>query len=164
MTMTKKDKKLTFADSSNDPSAKSTDEKILDESMDRRYLPVAISRMIPRLVDRGQAGSYAFAYYAGTAHELDVLTFTVLGDEGVQFGGQAVPAVRATVRKAEDAEQDHLLLDRTGRLLRYESPTGLDIERSTREEVLRRFPAAQEMLKAIDADSTSQPVATREAK
>ncbi len=163
LTMTKKDKKLTFADSSTDPSAKST-EKILDESMDRRYLPVAISRMITRLVDLSKAGSYAFAYYAGNAHELDVLTFTVLGNEEVQFGGQAVPAVRATVRKAEDAEQDHLLLDRTGRLLRYESPTGLDIEQSTREEVLRRFPAAQEMLKAIDADAFSRPAAAREAK
>ncbi len=129
-----------------------THQKVLDESVAPSYLPVAMSMMLPRLMDLAKPRSYGFAAYAGYGSELDVSTFTVVGPEEVEFGGREVRGFRATTRAAEDAEEDLLLFDQAGRLLRKDSPGHTVMERSTRQEVLERFPPAREMLNQIDAD------------
>ena len=125
----------------------------LSETMDRSYLPMVMQSLVPRVADLGAKRSYAFAAFAPGAKtsELDVYTFEVVGPEPIEWGGQKVQAGHITVRSAEDQEAQDVWLDPSGRLLRQHLSAGAMLERSTREEVLRRCPAAQEVLKAIDA-------------
>jgi hypothetical protein len=137
---------------------------VLAESMDRCYLPVAFRPILGRLADLGKPASYAFASYTARADGLDVYAFSVIGPEEIELDGQKVQAVRVVVRPAEDVEETSLWLDPAGRFLQQQMAPGTIVQRSTRQEVLKRFPAAQEMLAAIDADQASQPAATRKAK
>ncbi len=139
-------------------------QMVLGEAMDRSYLPMVMQPMVQRLADLRTAASYAFAAFAPRANELDVHTFTVVGPEEIDWDGQKVQAIRAAVRSAEDEEAQDVWLDPSGRLLRQRLAAGAFLERSTRGEVLRRFPEAREMLKAIDAAASpaSRPVAAGE--
>jgi hypothetical protein len=134
-----------------DGKATPTVQKVLGESMDRSYLPMAMQPLVPHLADLSTPGSYAFASFAPQAHELDVYTFTVVGPGEIEWEGHKTRAVRATIRSAEDEEAQDVWLDPSGRLLRQNLSAGACAERSTRQEVLRRVPAAREMLEAMDA-------------
>ena len=96
---------------------------------------------------------------------MDVLTVTLVGPETIELGGQKVQAVRLNLRPAEDREEFALWLDSAGQMLREDLGEGQNAERSTRDEVLRRFPAARGLLPAIDAAApTSQPAAPGKGK
>lgn len=133
-------------------------QRDLAEQMDRTYLPMAMQSLVSRLVDLGRPASYAFASYAPQANELDVYTFTVVGPEEIELDGRKVQAVRALVRPAEDVEEQAVWLDSAGRLLRRQVVGGEFLERSTRQEVLRRFPASVEMVKAVEAPPGTRPL------
>jgi hypothetical protein len=137
-------------------------EKVLGESMDRSYLPIAMQPLVSRLVDLGKPGSYAFAAFAPRAHELDVYTFTVVGPEQITWGGRKTQAVRAAIRSAEDEEAQDVWLDKSGELLRQNLSAGAYAERTTCEEALRRFPAARDMWLSLRAQAglADRPSAT----
>ena len=132
-------------------------QRVLAEQMDRSYLPMAMQSLVTRLVDLAKPASYAFASYAPKDNELDVYTVTVVASEEIELNGRKVEAFRALVRPAEDVEEEPLWVDSAGRPLRQQMGPGEFLEQSTREEVLRRFPAAGELLKAIDAATATQP-------
>lgn len=113
------------------------------------YLPRAMGAIIGRLADRSKPASYGFAVYVADVNSFDMRTFTVVGEEKVEIGGEQVTAVRATDRLAEDAEPAQLWLDGRGRVLLMRSADGLAMRAVKETEVLRRFPDARDMLKAM---------------
>jgi len=115
---------------------------------DKIYLPQATGMTLPRLIDLKTPEAYAFAAYNSEQNDFDMRTFTVLGKETISFGGRNVEAIRATDQAAIDAEPATLLLDEKGRLLRMEAD-GLEMERSTEQAVLRRFPKAAAIVKEL---------------
>jgi hypothetical protein len=127
--------------------------KVLGELLDRSYLPMVMQPLVPRLADLGRSGSYAFAAFAPWAHDLDAYTFTVVGPEEIEYDGRKVQAIRATIRPAEDEEAQDVWLDKSGELLRQNLSAGAYAERSTRQEVLRRFPPAHEMWESLRAQT-----------
>ncbi|MCJ7544260.1 MAG: hypothetical protein MUP47_06800, partial [Phycisphaerae bacterium] len=159
VSLTKQGTTIRFTQTGSGPHEKPAEaQRDLAAQMDRSYLPRAMQSLVTRLVDLRKPASYAFASYAPQANELDVYTFAIVGPEEIELGGQKVQAIRALVRLAEDVEEQPLWMDSAGRPLRQQDVPGEFMERSTREEVLRRFPASLETVKAVDALPASRPL------
>ena len=110
------------------------------------YLPRATSMLLPRLLDLSKPAAYAFGTYTTAANDFDLRTFTVLAAEKITVNGRPTSAVRATDQLAADAEEATLWLNEKGDLLRMQTADGLLMETASRQEVLRYFPKASDVI------------------
>ncbi len=113
------------------------------------YLPRALGELLPRIVDLDQRVGYTFAAYSTSTNGFEMRTFTVEGPETFRHGGKAVRGVKATDQVAGDVEPATLHLDRRGRLLKMETPDGLNMVAADRAEVLDAFPRAESVIGAM---------------
>jgi len=113
------------------------------------YLPRATAMLLPRLVDLKTPATYGFATYATKNNSYDYRTFTIVGPQRTRIGGKEVEAIRVVDKIAEDAQPTTLWLDRTGRLLRMEGSGEFIMEPADKKDVLRRFPKAEGIIRAM---------------
>jgi hypothetical protein len=114
------------------------------------YLPRATGLLLPRLVDLGKPASYAFGTYVTESNDFDMRTFRVIGPEKVSQDGKVVDAIKCADQAAADSEEALLWLTDKGDLIRMEAPEGVVLQAATHEEVLRKFPSADTLLKATE--------------
>ena len=122
--------------------------KALSGATAAHYLPRAMAGLLPRLVDRSEAGAWAFAGYTTSANDFDMRTFTIVGPEQVTVGAQTHQAVRAEDQVAADAGAATLHVDDKGALLRMRTDVGITMELSTRSAITRRFANAEALVRS----------------
>ncbi len=105
------------------------------------YLPEAFSALLPRLLDRSKAETYAFAVYNPDKNDFDMRTVRVVGAETIHISEKAVKATRLTDQMSAQAPTVNLWVDKKGMILRMRMPNGLTMERTDRRTVTARFAA-----------------------
>jgi len=120
-----------------------TRKKPLEPAAASSYLPRAFAVLLPRLVDLSKPASYGFATYTTAANAFDLRTFAVTGPATVTVNSRTHEAVQVTDQMAADAAPASMAVSKDGSLLRMTSDTGIVIEQSTRQAVLRRYPDAE---------------------
>jgi len=119
-----------------------TRKKPLEPTQARNYLPRAFALLLPKVADLSSPASYGFATYTAHANAFDLRTFAVIGAAKVTVAGRSQEAVQVTDQVAADAAPASMAVRADGSLLRMTNDSGIVIERSTRQAVLRRYPDA----------------------
>ncbi len=110
------------------------------------YAPMAMAPLLPRLIDRTRAGSYAFAQYNPSTEDLDMRTLTVVGAETVVLGGRKFPATLLTDQPAIGAPATKLYVDGAGLPLKIVRPDGSVLQQTTAEAIRSQFAIELNML------------------
>ena len=105
------------------------------------YLPEAFGALLPRLLDRSKAGTYAFAVYNPSKNDFNMRTVRVVGTETIRIGAKNVKATRLTDQMSAQAPTADLWVDEKGLILRMRTPNGLTMERADRRTITARFAA-----------------------
>ena len=107
------------------------------------YLPQATGTLVLyRLVKLDAPKAYAMLSYA-QKNLFNTRTLSIEGKSKIEQGGKTIDAIRATDQTSVAAEPSVVYLDEKGDLLRLESPEGLVMENTTRDEVAKAFPEAK---------------------
>lgn len=114
------------------------------------YLPRALRELLPRLVDLDTEAVYGFAVYDPRSNQFDYYTFKVAGPVTIEIDGRRRKVTKVVETPSPDSLPNTLYLDEDGRLLRMQTQSGVQMERSDRAEVLRTFPEAGRILRAYD--------------
>ncbi len=114
------------------------------------YLPRALAALLPRLVDLQAPTTYGFAFYNTETNETDYRTVTVHPAEEKAFDGRVRVVHRLLDQMRSDTPPITLWVDAQGRLLRMENAAGLVMAPAEREEVLRHFPNAEAVIRALN--------------
>lgn len=108
------------------------------------YLSRTVGLVLPRLLDLSKPAAYSFATYSSLSNDYELRTLSVIGPETILLGGRSVAAVHLTdVVGADDEMASHWYVDAKGNTLRLQSPGGLTVDASTRQEVLSKLPESK---------------------
>jgi hypothetical protein len=113
-------------------------------------LPRALGELLPRLVDLDKAASYAFGSYNSQTNRFDMRTLSVKGQRELNMGDKRVKAVLVEDQVAADVEATTLYVDGKGRILLLQTPEGLSMQLSSRQQVLNTLPKAEAVIRALD--------------
>lgn len=111
------------------------------------YMPMAMSLLLPRMVDLRAKGTYSFARYAPQDNSFDVHTMAVGPLEGIEGNDGPVQARRLEIQLAEDAPPETLWINESGMILRWITASGCIATPSDKAGVLSACPQAKDMVK-----------------
>ncbi len=140
---------LLLVGSSGQGRAPLSKKHLIPPTIREAYMPGAMSAIAPQLIDRSKAQSYGFAVYNPVAGGFDLRRIRIVGPETLRVGPKAVPAVRLTDQKADDAPVTEAWVDVAGRLLQTRAPGGLLVQRATPGTVTSLFAAELNELKKL---------------
>ncbi len=104
------------------------------------YAPLAIARLLSRLIDRSKVEAYAFAQFNPTTRDFDMRTIKVVGPAPIDIGGQRYNAVLLLDQMAIDAPATKVYVDSAGLPLKIISEDGAVLQQTTPAAVRVRFP------------------------
>ncbi|MFW6145710.1 MAG: hypothetical protein ACOC7R_00085 [Planctomycetota bacterium] len=103
------------------------------------YLPRAMASVAPALLDRSQAGGYAFGRYDDATGGIEMRTLTVVGPTKATLGGQTFEGVELTDQAGPGAPLSQITVDEAGRVLTITRPQGTSLRRTTEQAIRARF-------------------------
>jgi len=114
------------------------------------YLPRALAKLLPRLVDLNQPSAYSFAVYTSPVNDFDMRTFRVIGKDTLMLDGEKRACIRVTDQAAADVEPIRQWVDQQGNLLRIKANDGTTMEAVSLPKVLRHFHQAESYVERMD--------------
>ena len=132
------------------PGREKTNQKSIPPKIDVIYLPHAMGHLLPRLADLSQPGVYGFGAYSSEVNDFDLRTFTVKGQEKIDFDGRFVPAIALTDQKTADQDPAEVWVDTNGLILKMDTADGLSMQRASLREVKLQYRDAENLIRAMD--------------
>ncbi len=132
------------------PGREKTNQKSMPPKIDVIYLPHAMGYLLPRLADLSQPGVYGFGAYSSEANDFDLRTFTVKGQEKIDFDGRFVTAIALTDQKTADQEPADVWVDTSGLILKMDTADGLSMQRASLRDVKLQFRDAEPLIRAMN--------------
>ncbi len=110
------------------------------------YLPLAMSPMLPRLLDRTKPGTYAFAQYDSRRRTFALRTVEVVGPRKITIGNRSFDTVLMRQQMSPDDPKADVYLAANGLPLKVVPAEGATLQQTTAEAVRRGFPEEWQLL------------------